>query len=96
MVNNSFASMAKDINKAICEFITNEWINPFLENGGSQVEFGDRHNILESTVRKIKNKTDVYRIPVETLFKICKERKISISDFFRQLEKKFPEVKIEK
>jgi hypothetical protein len=46
--------MATDVNKAICEFITKEWINPFLANGGTQVGFADHHNILESTVRKIK------------------------------------------
>tara|TARA_R100001039_G_C1794558_1_gene74441 strand:- start:324 stop:590 length:267 start_codon:yes stop_codon:yes gene_type:complete len=86
--------MAKDINKAICEYITKEWINPYLANGGTQVGFADHHNILESTVRKIK-KTPNYRIPVETLFKICQERRISVSDFFRQLEKTFPELKIE-
>lgn len=85
--------MAKDINKAICEYITKEWINPFLENGGTQVGFADHHNILESTVRKIKN-TPNYRIPVETLFKICQERQICISDFFKQLEKTFPEFKM--
>lgn len=83
--------MTKDINRAICEFITQAWINPFLENGGSQVEFADRHNILESTVRKIKGKSE-YRIPVETLFKICQERKICISDFFKEVEKKFPDL----
>lgn len=81
--------MAEDINRAICDFITKEWIDPFLEKGGSQVEFADRHNILESTVRKIKSKSE-YRIPVETLFKICQERKISMSDFFKGIEKKFP------
>jgi DNA-binding Xre family transcriptional regulator len=86
--------MAKDINEAICEFITEEWINPYLAKGGTQVGFADTHNILESTVRKIKN-TPRYRIPVETLFKMCKERKISISEFFIQLEKYFPEIKIE-
>jgi len=82
--------MPKDINRAICLFITEEWINPFLANGGTQVGFADNHNILESTVRKIKN-TPNYRIPVETLFKICHEREVSMSDFFRQLEKRFPE-----
>lgn len=87
--------MAKDINKAICEFITSEWINPFLENGGTQVGFADHHNILESTVRKIKNNPQ-YRIPVETLFKLCQERGISLSEFFWQLQKTFPEININK
>lgn len=87
--------MAKDINKAICEFITKEWINPFLANGRAQVGFADNHNILESTVRKIKNSPN-YRVPVETLYKICHERRISVSEFFRQLEKMFPKLKNEK
>lgn len=87
--------MAIDVNKAICKFITKKWINPFIANGGTQVAFADNHNILESTVRKIKS-TPQYRIPVETLFKICQERGISLSDFFQQLEKMFPEMNIEK
>tara|TARA_B100000378_G_C18019768_1_gene403747 strand:+ start:127 stop:387 length:261 start_codon:yes stop_codon:yes gene_type:complete len=83
--------MAKGINEAICIYITEIWINPFLENGGSQVEFADNHNILESTVRKIKSPEE-YRIPVETLFKLCKERKICLSEFFKQVEKMFPDL----
>ncbi|SFC38955.1 hypothetical protein SAMN04487907_10441 [Zunongwangia mangrovi] len=82
--------MARDINRAICLFITEEWIDPFLANGGTQVGFADNHNILESTVRKIKNNPN-YRIPVETLFKICHEREISMSNFFKKFAEKFPE-----
>ncbi len=85
--------MARDINRAICLFITEEWIDPFLANGGTQVGFADNHNILESTVRKIKNNPN-YRIPVETLFKICHEREISMSNFFIGLETKFPKLKV--
>ncbi|MBA79888.1 helix-turn-helix transcriptional regulator [Leeuwenhoekiella sp.] len=84
--------MGKDINTAICEYITFEWINPFLQDGGTQVEFADKHNILESTVRKIKGKAS-YRIPVETLFKICHEKGLDISDFFKLVEDKFPDLK---
>ncbi|MFI8379043.1 transcriptional regulator [Leeuwenhoekiella sp. NPDC079379] len=84
--------MGKDINSAICEFITKEWIDPFLSKGGTQVEFADHHNILESTVRKIKSKSN-YRIPVETLFKICQEKRLDISDFFKAVEKMFPNLK---
>ena len=83
--------MGKDINLAICEFITKEWIDPFLSHGGTQVEFADHHNILESTVRKIKSKSN-YRIPVETLFKICQEKRLNISDFFKEVEKMFPDI----
>lgn len=86
--------MTVDINKAICESITKEWINPYLANGGTQVGFADNHNILESTVRKIKSSPN-YRIPVETFFKICQERRINASEFFRQVEEIYPDLKIE-
>lgn len=84
--------MDKDINGAICDFITIEWIDPYLQDGGTQVEFADKHNILESTVRKIKGKSN-YRIPVETLFKICQEKGLNISDFFKRVEDKYPDLK---
>lgn len=81
--------MSEDINTKICEFIKTEWIEPFIANGGSQIEFADKHNILESTVRKIKGETP-YRIPVETLHRMCLERGILLSDFFKLFEKMYP------
>ncbi|WP_394801585.1 helix-turn-helix domain-containing protein [Chryseobacterium arthrosphaerae] len=38
--------------------------------------------VEESTIRKIKSEK-TYRIPIESLFKICEVRKISLSDFFK-------------
>ncbi len=58
------------INVEICNYITKEWLFPWLKEGKSQNSFAIKHNIDESTVRKIKGK-EVYRIPVETLIKIC-------------------------
>ncbi|GAA3573446.1 helix-turn-helix domain-containing protein [Snuella lapsa] len=71
-----------NINEKICSYITKEWLFPWLKEGKSQNSFAIKHNIDESTVRKIKSKNG-YRIPVETLIKICESRGIKLSDFFR-------------
>lgn len=73
-----------NINIQICSYITEEWLHPWLNEGKSQNSFALSHNIDESTVRKIKS-TKEYRIPVETLKRICDARGISLSDFFKKL-----------
>ena len=73
-----------DVNSKICAYITKEWLNPWLKEGKSQTSFANAHNVEESTIRKLKgNKT--YRIPVETLQKICDARNINLSEFFKQV-----------
>ncbi len=74
------------INKIICEYITKEWLTPWLNSNKSQRSFADHHNIEESIVRKIKSPKE-YRIPVESLYKICESRNITLSDFFKLIEK---------
>lgn len=74
------------INKSICEYITKEWLTPWINSHKSQRAFADHHNIEESIVRKIKGSKE-YRIPVETLYKICESRNISLSDFFKLIDK---------
>jgi DNA-binding Xre family transcriptional regulator len=59
-----------DINEKICTYITKNWLIPWLKENKSQNSFAKNHDIEESTVRKIKSDT-TYRIPVETLYKIC-------------------------
>ncbi|MDN3692440.1 helix-turn-helix transcriptional regulator [Chryseobacterium tructae] len=71
-----------DINEKICSYITKKWLIPWLQEGKSQNSFAKSHGVEESTIRKIKSE-ETYRIPVETLFKICEARKISLSDFFK-------------
>ena len=73
-----------NINDEICKYITKEWLHPWLKEGKSQNSFAISHNIDESTVRKIKS-TNEYRIPVETLKRICEARGISLSDFFKKM-----------
>ena len=75
-----------DINYLICQFIFKEWLTPWLDEGKSQTSFANAHNVEESTIRKIK-KNDNYRIPVETLQKICESRNLSLSEFFKLIEK---------
>ncbi|MBU2902960.1 helix-turn-helix domain-containing protein [Maribacter dokdonensis] len=70
-----------NINQEICDFITKKWLFPWLNEGKSQSSFAVSHNIDESTVRKIKSKNG-YRIPVETLNKICEAKNLKLSEFF--------------
>lgn len=80
-----FCCMA-DINKIICDYITNEWLEPWLDSNKSQRAFADYHNVEESIIRKIKG-TKEYRIPVETLQKICDSKNITLSAFFKLIKK---------
>jgi len=74
-----------NINVKICIYITQEWLYPWLKEGKSQNAFAIKHNVDESTIRKIKSEKE-YRIPVETLNKICESRGIKLSDFFKTIE----------
>ncbi|WP_422350891.1 helix-turn-helix domain-containing protein [Flagellimonas sp.] len=71
-----------NINSKICSYITKEWLFPWLKEGKSQSAFANRYNIDESTVRKIKG-TKEYRIPVETLNRICEAKGLKLSEFFK-------------
>lgn len=71
-----------NINKRICNYISKKWI----EEAKSNRRFADEHNIDEKTVRKILD-PEGYRMPIETLEKICEAREIKISDFFKLIEK---------
>jgi len=73
-----------NVNIEICRYITNEWLLPWLKDGNSQNAFAIKHNIDESTVRKIKGINE-YRIPVETLSRICEAECISLSEFFKRI-----------
>ena len=70
-----------EINSKICGYITKEWLTPWVKAGKSQTAFADAHNVEESTIRKIKGEKK-YRIPVETLEKICEARNLKLSEFF--------------
>lgn len=74
-----------DANSKICRYITKEWLNPWIKDGKSQTAFANAHNVDESTIRKI-NGSKNYRIPVETLQRICEARNIKLSDFFRLID----------
>ena len=73
-----------NINVEICSYITKEWLLPWLKEGKSQSSFAIRHNIDESTVRKIKGRNE-YRIPVETLNRICEAKNLKLSEFFKMV-----------
>ena len=74
-----------DVNDRICVYIVKEWLNPWLKEGKSQTAFANAHNVDEGTIRKIKSHKK-YRIPVETLSRLCEARKLKLSDFFKKVE----------
>lgn len=73
------------INKRICNYISTKWI----EKSKSNRAFATEHGIDEKTVRKILV-PEGYRMPIETLEKICEAREIKISYFFTLIEKEKP------
>lgn len=74
------------INFIICDFISKEWIQPWLDQKRSQRSFADKCNVEEGIIRKIRGKAE-YRIPVETLEKICDGQGITLHTFFKKLGK---------
>ena len=70
-----------EINKKICNYIANEWVNRAKSNRYFAID----HNIDEKTVRKILRE-DGYEIPILTLSRICEAQEIKISDFFKLIE----------
>jgi len=75
-----------DFGKLVCKYIYANWI---IESK-SQRDFASYHGIEESTVRRIKNvaldttKTD-YNMTLNTLYKICYKRGITLSEFFKMV-----------
>lgn len=70
-----------DINKKVCNYISNEWISKSKSNRSFALD----HNIDEKTVRKIL-KEEGYRIPINTIEKICEAKEIKLSSFFKLIE----------
>lgn len=74
------------INVLICDYITREWLQPWFDQKKSQRAFADKCNVEESIIRKIRGKQE-YRIPVETLEKICDGQGMTLQIFFKKLGK---------
>jgi len=70
-----------DINKKVCNYIANKWVSSSKSNRSFALD----HNIDEKTVRKILQENG-YRIPIETIEKICEAKEIKLSSFFKLIE----------
>jgi DNA-binding Xre family transcriptional regulator len=70
-----------DLNRKICDFISNEWIG----DAQAKTQFALNHNIDEKTARRIYNDKS-YTITLFTLNKICEARNIKLSEFFKLIE----------
>ena len=75
-----------EINHIICQFITKEWLEPWLNERKSQRAFADKSNVEESIIRKIKSNSE-YRIPVETLERICEGQGVTLQAFFKKISR---------
>lgn len=72
------------LDKFVCNFITTEWLSDGKSNLSHSKEYGVHPHILT----KIKSQ-DGYRIPLSSLAIILFYKKISLSDFFLMIEKKY-------
>lgn len=80
-----------DRNRKIVEYIAAKWISKVSNNS----EFAKNHNLDEKTVRSIKD-DESYRTSYETIEGICEGENINLSEFFKEAESMFPEIKIRK
>lgn len=83
----------KLINKLICRFITEKFLSPTRDENGreiSQNEYSEIIDISSSVLTKMKNEVG-YNIPLSTINSICEKEQLSLSEFFRQFEQRFPE-----
>lgn len=67
----------------------------FNRSNLSKRKFAKDHFIEDSTLRDILNKGN-YQVSLITIYRICEGENISPSEFFQEVEKMFPEVKVEK
>lgn len=75
-----FICHMRNINIKICRILSG-WIIQSKSNR----EFALNHNIDEKMVRRILDDKE-YRLPIETLNKICEARGIKLSQFFKLVE----------
>ena len=83
----------KLVNKLVCRFITENFLSPPRDQDGeeiSQNEYSEIIDISSSVLSKMKNE-EGYKIPLSTINSICEKERISLSEFFKRLEKRFPE-----
>ena len=78
-----------EYNDAIYSFVE----KLFLESGLSKRKFAKNHFIEDSTLRDILTKSD-YQISLVTIYRICEGQNISPSDFFREVERLYPNCKL--
>ncbi|RXG18389.1 hypothetical protein DSM03_1011071 [Leeuwenhoekiella aestuarii] len=66
-------------------FLISNAISEWIKDAKSNRDFALNHNIDEKIVRRILDEKE-YRIPVETLKRICDARQLKLSDFFSEIK----------
>lgn len=74
--------MGNELHRKICNYISIKWISQYK----TQRQFALEHNIDEKTVRRIKSDIK-YKMELNTLYKICESRNVSLSEFFKLIKK---------
>ena len=83
----------KLVNKLVCRFIAENFLSPPRDQDGNEIsqnEYSEIIDISSSVLSKMKNEKG-YKIPLSTINSICEKEKISLSEFFKRFEKRFPE-----
>ena len=71
--------------KYVCKFLKENW---FCEEGISARSYGKQYGVNYHVIEKIQ-KEDGYNLPLSTLSTICFNKGIKLSDFFKQVEKRY-------
>ena len=65
-------------------FVISETLSTWIRQAKSNRDFALNHNIDEKIVRRILDDKE-YHIPVETLARICENRQMKLSTFFKEI-----------
>ena len=76
----------------LCNFITKRWINNRLDSDGQEVSmtnYANQCDLATSTITKIANPPEGYKLPLKTIIKICRKEETPLSQFFSDFEKEY-------
>jgi hypothetical protein len=76
----------------ICNFITKKWIHNRQDSDDldvSMTNYANQCDLATSTITKIANPPEGYKLPLKTIIKICRKEEMPLSQFFIDFEKEY-------